>query len=32
MNAQTKDAADTADREIVVTRVFEAPRELVFGR
>src|SRR5450631_188479 len=30
MNATTKDAADTSDREIVITRVFDAPRELVF--
>lgn len=30
MSEQRKDAADTADREIFATRVFKAPRELVF--
>ena len=30
-NAATSPAADTADREIVLTRVFDAPRELVWN-
>jgi uncharacterized protein YndB with AHSA1/START domain len=30
MNEKMKDAAVTADPEIVITRVFDAPRELVF--
>lgn len=29
-NASTKTASGTADREIVITRVFDAPRDLVF--
>ncbi len=29
-NASTSTATNTADREIVITRVFDAPRELVF--
>lgn len=29
-NASTRTATNTADREIVITRVFDAPRELVF--
>lgn len=31
MNARHNDAASTADREIVITRVFDAPRALVFA-
>ena len=30
MNEKVKDAAGTADRVIVITRVFDAPREMVF--
>jgi hypothetical protein len=30
MNEKMKDSAGAADREIVITRVFDAPRELVF--
>ena len=30
MQAKTPEAVDTADREITITRVFNAPRELVF--
>ena len=30
MNAAGQSAASTADREIVLTRTFDAPRELVF--
>ncbi len=30
MNERNSDATNTADREIVTTRVFDAPRELVF--
>lgn len=30
MSAGTNEALNTADREIVITRVFDAPRELVF--
>ena len=29
-NAHAKAASDTADRELIFTRVFDAPRELVF--
>src|SRR5713101_4163666 len=29
-NAKTSPAASTAEREVVITRVFDAPRELVF--
>jgi|CZKC01.1.fsa_nt_gi uncharacterized protein YndB with AHSA1/START domain len=31
MNEKKKDPASTADRKIVITRVFDAPRELVFA-
>src|SRR5882724_7658471 len=30
MSEETNDASATADREIITTRVFDAPRELVF--
>lgn len=30
MNERNNDATSTADREIITTRVFDAPRELVF--
>jgi uncharacterized protein YndB with AHSA1/START domain len=31
MAGKNKDAASTADREIIITRVLDAPRELVFN-
>jgi uncharacterized protein YndB with AHSA1/START domain len=31
MNEKKKDPASTADRKIVITRVFDAPRKLVFA-
>ena len=30
LHAQVKDAPNAADREIIITRVFDAPRELIF--
>lgn len=30
MNSEVNEATNTADREIIITRVFNAPRELVF--
>ena len=31
MTIQSRRASETSDREIVITRVFDAPRELMFG-